>query len=93
MNTKEQYLKLREEFTKKYEPTLYNSELAGWNFYTNSTEENLKKYTQSQEQMSNLFKDEQMYKSLKAIQEEGLEDKHLAKQLKDLVKAFYNEIE
>ena len=40
--------------------------------------------------MSNLFKDEQMYKSLKAIQEEGLEDKHLAKQLKDLVKAFYN---
>ena len=29
MNTKEQYLKLREEFTKKYEPTLYNSELAG----------------------------------------------------------------
>ncbi len=38
MNTKEQYLKLREEFTKKYEPTLYTSELAGWNFYTNSTE-------------------------------------------------------
>ena len=93
MDNKEKYIKLREEFTKKYEPVLYSSELAGWNFYTNSTEENLKKYTQAQEKMSDLFKDKKMYEELKSIQEQGLDDKHLAKQLKDLAKAFYNEIE
>ena len=33
------------------------------------------------------------YSELKTVQSAGLDDKHLSKQLKDLVKAFYNELE
>ena len=93
MNNLEKYIKLRDEFSSKLEAQSYESELAAWNFYINSTDENLKKYTISQEKMSDLFKDKALYEDLKGLQNIGLEDKHLAKQLKDLVKAFYNEIE
>lgn len=87
------YIELRDKFCEKLEEIQHNLELSAWDFYTNSKEENLDKYTQVQEQMSDLYKDEDLYKKLKQIQEIGLEDKHLARQLKNLVKDFYNEIE
>lgn len=90
---KEKYIKLRDDFCEKLAPVQIETELSAWNFYINSTDENLEKYTQSQEKMSNLFKDEKLYNELKDIQSHGLDDKHLATQLKDLTKAFYDEIE
>ena len=93
MSNNDKYFKLRDEFGNKLSKVQYETELAAWNFYTNSSDENLNRYTESQETFSNLFKDEAFYAQLKEVQSQGLDDKHLAKQLKDLVKAFYNEIE
>lgn len=42
MNNLEKYIKLRDEFSSKLEAQSYESELAAWNFYINSTDENLK---------------------------------------------------
>jgi len=93
MTNKEEYIKLRGEFGQKLEKAAYDAELSAWNFYINSTHENLHKYTEAQEAMSNLYKDKDLYEKLKQIKEIGFDDKHLAKQIKDLVKAFYDEIE
>lgn len=93
MSNLDKYMQLRDEFGEKLSKIQYDAELACWNFYTNSNEENLKIYTKSQEDYSNLFKDENFYSELKTVQSAGLDDKHLSKQLKDLVKAFYNELE
>lgn len=93
MQNNDKYFKLRDEFGNKLSKVQYDTELAAWNFYTNSSDENLSKYTEAQENFSNLFKDETFYTKLKEVQTQGLDDKHLSKQLKDLIKAFYNEIE
>lgn len=93
MSNLDKYMQLRDEFGENLRKIQYDAELACWNFYTNSNEENLKIYTKSQEDYSNLFKDENFYSELKTVQSAGLDDKHLSKQLKDLVKAFYNELE
>lgn len=93
MSNLDKYMQLRDEFGENLRKIQYDAELACWNFYTNSNEENLKIYTKSQEDYSNLFKDKNFYSELKTVQSAGLDDKHLSKQLKDLVKAFYNELE
>lgn len=89
----ETYKKLRDNFGEKLEKAMFNAEITSWNFYTNSTHENMHKYSTAQEEMSELYKDKDLYKKLKEIKEIGFEDKQLNKELKDLVKAFYNEIE
>lgn len=93
MTATDEYKKIRNEFGKLLEKAQYDTELSCWNFYTNSTEENLKKYTQAQEEYNNLFKDKNTYNRLKEVQNEGLENPHLAKQLKNLVKAFQDELD
>lgn len=87
------YKKIRDRFGKKYEKVRYKADLSAWEFYTNSTPENMHKYSQAAEEAHNLFKDEKLYKQLKNIKEIGLDNPHLDKQIKNLVKAFYDEIE
>jgi hypothetical protein len=89
----ENYKKLRNEFGEKLEKAMYNAELTAWDFYTNSTGENMHKYSHAQEKMHELYKNEKLYKQLKEIKEAGLGDAHLDKQVKDLVRALYDEIE
>ena len=89
----ENYKKLRNEFGEKLETAMHNAELTAWDFYTNSTGENMYKYSHAQEQMHELYKNEELYKQLKDIKEVGLGDAHLDKQVKDLVRALYDEIE
>lgn len=93
MSNTDRYIDLRNKFGEKLQKVQYDAELAAWDFYTNSNDENLKKYTDSQENFSELFQDKETYSALKEIQDCGIEDKHLSKQLKNLVKVFYNEIE
>ena len=82
----ETYKKLRDEFGSKLENLAYEAELTAWDFYTDSTNDNMHKYADAQENMSNLYKDEELYKKFREIKNEGLEDKHLNKQIKDIVK-------
>lgn len=93
MKNLDKYIKIRNEFGEKLKDKAYKAELAAWNFYTNSTQENLAKFTQAQEDVSDLYKDKQTYEELKKIQKIGLNEKHSDKQLRDLIKNFYEEID
>ena len=87
------YKQIRDDFGKKLEKATHTAELTAWDFYTNSTPENMHRYSHAQEEMHNLYKDKELYEQLKKIKETGFNDKHLDKQVKDLVRALYDEIE
>lgn len=89
----DEYKKLRDEFGSKLEKLLYETELSCWNFYTNSTSENMHLYADAQEKMSDLYKDKDLYEKFKSFKSACFEDKQLSKQVKDIVRAFYDEIE
>ena len=93
MTNLENYIKIRDEFGAELEKLAYNAEISAWDFYTNSTHENMHKYADAQEEMSNLYKNKDLYEKFKQIKETGLGDKHIDKQIKDIVRAFYDEIE
>lgn len=93
MSNFDDYITIRDDFGTKLEPIVYNAEITSWDFYTNSTHENMHKYADAQEKMSDLYKDKNLYEKLKQIKNIGLNDKQLDKQVKDLVRAFYDEIE
>ena len=93
MNKNEiKYIKLRDEFCKELEPKSLEANIDCWNFYINSTDENMKKYEQSQDAVYNLYKDKALYKELQELEKTGLEDPHLNKQLKDLTRDFDEEL-
>ena len=92
MSNTENFLKLRDEFCKKLEIVQKNAELTSWNFYINSTDENLEAYSKAQEDYYDLFQDKETYEKFKEIYDIGIDDKHLSKQLKKLVKEFEDEI-
>ena len=89
----ENYKALRDKFGKKLEKITCDLELADWDFYTNSTDDNMKKCATTQGELSNLYNNRDLYKKFKQIKEIGLGDKQLNKQVKDLVRDFYEEIE
>ena len=91
LNMMEKFINLRENFSEKLYPLYLKSELSCWNFYINSTDENLQKYKTAQEEFFNLYKDEDFYKELLKIDETKL-NPHEAKQLKNLKDSFKEEL-
>jgi peptidyl-dipeptidase A len=89
----ENYRAVRDKFGKKLEKVTHDLELADWDFFTNSTDENMQRSTAAQDAMSNLYQDKDLYKKFKQIKEIGLGDKQLDKQIKNIVRDFYEEIE
>ena len=92
MNNKEKYTNLRDEFSQKLAPKNLEVELTAWEFYINSTDENRERFLQAEDNVQELFKDEDLYNEFLEIEKQGLNDKHLDKQLKDLVKCFDEEL-
>lgn len=86
-----EFIKLRDEFCEELEKISINLEKSCWDFYTNSTPENLKKYEEIQDKYSKFFRNEEMYKNFLSIDKNSL-DKHEQKQLKDLLKEFDEEL-
>lgn len=84
-----EYIELRDKFCNELEPKSLKASIDCWNFYINSTPENMQKYQASQDEVYALYKNEELYKKFKSMQ---VEDKHLAKQLRDLVKDFDEEL-
>ncbi len=82
---------LRDEFCKDLERVSIALEKSCWDFYTNSTPENLKKYEEVQEEYSKLFRNEEFYEKFKTVDKNPL-SKHEQKQLKDLLKEFDEEL-
>ncbi|MBR1775444.1 hypothetical protein IJ750_00010 [bacterium] len=91
MKELEKYIKLREEFSLKLEPAAINAEKTCWNFYTDSTEENAKNYETAQDNYSKLFQNREFFERFSQIDADVL-PKHEAKQLKDLMKEFDEEL-
>lgn len=84
-----EYIQLRDEFCSELEPKSLKTSIDCWDFYINSTSENMQKYQTSQDEVYALYKNEEFYNKFKSMQ---VEDKHLAKQLHDLVKDFDEEL-
>lgn len=85
------FIKLRNNFSKNLEKKSINLEISCWNFYTNSTDENMLKYELAQDEYSNLFKDKLTYEKFLQI-DKNLLSKHEQKQLKNLLKEFDEEL-
>ena len=87
-----EFIQLRDEFSKELEPKKLKSNIACWEFYINSTAENQKKYEDLTEDVYELYRNKDIYKKLVSLSKDGLEDKHLSKQLKDLTREFDEEL-
>lgn len=85
------FIEIRDKFSEKLEKISSESNRACWDFYTNSNEENRHRYEVTQDEYSNLFKDENTYKKFQEIDKNKL-NKHLKKQLKDILKSFDEEL-
>ncbi len=85
------FKELRDEFCKKLENVSVDLEKKCWDFYINSTPENMQKYEDVQDNYSKLFRDKKTYEKFKKIDKNSL-SKHEAKQLKNLLKEFDEEL-
>ena len=90
----EKFVELREKISKGLQPVLEGEEAAAWDFYINSTPENLEKMNAASDRQSEFFDDKETYAKLKAINESGgVQDTKLQKQLKKLTSQFGDGIE
>ena len=90
METKK-FVNLREELSKKMEPLALEFKKADWDFYTNSTDENMEKSQKASDKYSEIFQDKEAYEKFLSIDASKL-PKHEAKQLKDILEEFDNEL-
>ncbi len=56
---------VRDKFSEIWYEKYLNMCNADWDFYINSSSENLEKMTKAQDEHSNIFKDENFYKQFK----------------------------
>ena len=90
----DKFVELRETISPKMQEVLSGSEEAGWDFYINSTEENMDKMNVAQDKVNNFYDDPETYAKLKEINEAGgVKDEKLQKQLRVLTSAFGDGIE
>lgn len=92
MDNDSKYVVLRDKFCKELEPKSLKSAIDCWDFYINSTPENMETYQNSQDKVYALYRDENLYNEFKSLDESGVSDKHLAKQLHNLVRDFDEEL-
>jgi len=59
--TDKEFIDLREEFSKELEPRVHQLELACWEFYTNSTPQNMENYENAQEEVYKLYRNKDIY--------------------------------
>ena len=88
------FVKLREEISKEMKPIMSNAEAACWDFYTESSPENMDKMNLAQDKANDFYDNKEIYAKLKEINEAGgVSDKKLKKQLRNLTTAFGDGIE
>ncbi len=83
------FIELREKISKDMKPIMSNSEAACWDFYTESSQENLNKMNTAQDKANDFYDNKEIYAQLKEINDKGgVHDKKLQKQLRNLTSAF-----
>lgn len=91
MEEREKFINIREELSAKIEPVILKAKKLDWDFYIDSTPEKMQSMQFAWDKYQEIFADEASYEKFKSINSELL-PKHEAKQLKDLLKAFDEEI-
>ncbi|MGN1125074.1 MAG: M2 family metallopeptidase [Candidatus Gastranaerophilaceae bacterium] len=90
----QKFIALRENISKDMKPIMSNSEAACWDFYTESTPENMNKMNAAQDKANDFYDNKEIYEQLKEINSAGgVSDKKLKKQLRNLTSAFGDGIE
>ena len=56
LNMMKNFINLRESLSEKLYPLFVKTEKTCWDFYINSTDENMQKYTQAYEEFQNIYK-------------------------------------
>lgn len=85
------FRKLLDNFSINWYRATLEMSNADWDFYTNSTEKNLKKMSKFQDNYSKIFQDKDSYNDFKKIDKNNLNN-HEKKQLKQLLKNFEEEL-
>ena len=85
------FIKLRDKFSEILLPAILKYNIASWDFYINSTNENLEIMTKSYDEYKNLWKNKSLYKEFLKLNNIDL-PKHEEKQLKEILKKFEDEI-
>ena len=91
LREKLKFISLRDNFNKLLKPLYINAELAAWNFYTDSTDENLKLMIKAENNLNKLYKNKVLYKKFKKLKTDNL-DEHELRQLKNIIKNFEEEL-
>ena len=90
----EKFAELREKISPEMKELNKNVAAAEWDFYTNSTDENLNKANEAQDKLNNFYDNKEIYAEIKKINDNGgVKEKHLQKQLRNLTSAFGDGIE
>ena len=88
-DNEQKFVALREEISKEMKPIMSGVESACWDFYTESTPENMDKMNAAQDKADNFYDNKETYAKLKDINDAGgVSDKKLQKQLRNLTSAF-----
>ena len=88
------FIELRESFAEKLYPAYLKQSDADWNFYINSTDENLALLTKFEDEFYDLYRDKTTYdkfKTLKSFAYDKL-NKHEQKHLDNILKNFEDEL-
>ena len=87
----DKFISLRDKFGDVIYPILLKYNISSWDFYINSTDENLDIMTNNYDEYKNLWKNESLYKEFLEYKNKDLSE-HEAKQLKEILKNFEDEI-
>lgn len=93
-DNEQKFIALRDRLADGMKEAASGAEAACWDFYTNSTPENMDKMNAAQDKMNNFYDNKDVYDELKEINDNGgVSEKHLKKQLRTLTSAFGDGIE
>ena len=91
MSEVNKFIDIREELSKKLGPASVGTEKKCWEFFINSNPETQEAYEKAEDELYSFYRDEETYNKLKEIDKNNLPP-HEAKQLKDLMRAFDEEL-
>ena len=93
-DNEQKFIALRDKLADKMKAVTGGAEAASWDFYINSTPENMDKMNKAQDKMNEFYDNKDVYAELKEINDKGgVGEKHLKKQLRTLTSAFGDGIE
>ncbi len=87
----EKFINLRNSFSEKLYPILKKYSISEWNFYINSTDENLEIVNKNYNEYKKLWQDDNLYKEFLKLKNIDL-NKHEKKQLKEILENFEKEL-